>query len=44
VYNVARSIFGVICGIGGSLIKKKTDYINVFISFHKFAQRISFAT
>jgi hypothetical protein len=26
VYNVASSSLGVNCGVGGSLIKKKTDY------------------
>jgi hypothetical protein len=31
VYNVASSILGVNCGVGGSLIKKKTQTISTTV-------------
>jgi hypothetical protein len=31
VYNVARSILGVNCGVGGSLIKKKQTISKIII-------------
>jgi hypothetical protein len=32
VYNVTNFILGVSCGVGGSSIKKKTDYIIVCVN------------
>jgi hypothetical protein len=36
VHNVVSSVLGVNCGVGGSLIKKKTDYTGLLLSEKRY--------
>jgi hypothetical protein len=40
VYNVASSILGVNCGVGGSLTKKKPDYTFAVLTSAEFQRSL----